>query len=157
MVCEPDLITFREAVYIVIKSGLHTIEMDYLLKLRYLPYSQFWIHNPLLLMLFKGKLVPLWNSRADSLHRQVDRGVEISGPPGPLGHGHLRTDPTCVLPVQMSGKALEAPKDQKIHISASICPTEKYNLSNCIRISQATHFHTHLKVLHSFSVWNLKW
>ncbi len=61
------------------------------------------------------------------------------------------------LPVQMSGRALEGPKDQNAHISASICPTEKYNLSNCIRMSQATHFHAHFKVLHSFSVWNLKW
>ncbi len=54
------------------------------------------------------------------------RGVEIAGPPGPLGHGNLRTDPRCVLPVQMSGRPLEGPKDQKSHISASICPTEKY-------------------------------
>ncbi len=68
------------------------------------------------------------------------RGVEIAGP---LGQGHLRTDPGCVLPVQMSGRALEGPKYQKAHISACIYPTEKYNLSNCIRISQATHFHKH--------------
>ena len=53
------------------------------------------------------------------------------------------TGPTLdvFLPVQMSGRALEGPKDQKPHISASICPTKKYNLSN----SQATHFDTHLR------------
>ncbi len=77
------------------------------------------------------------------------RGVEIAGA---LGHGYPRTVPRCVLPVQMSGRALEGPKDQKSYILASICPTEKYNLSNRIRISHATHFHTHLTVLHSFSV-----
>ena len=41
MVCEPDLIAIRGAMYIVMNSGLHTIEMDYLLKLKYLAYSQF--------------------------------------------------------------------------------------------------------------------
>ncbi len=29
--------------------------------------------------------------------RTFHRGVEIAGPPGPLGHGHLRTDPRCVF------------------------------------------------------------
>ncbi len=74
----------------------------------------------------------------------TDKGVEIAGP---LGHGHLRTDPSRVLPLQMSGRALEGPKDQKaMDILASNCPTEKYNLSTCIRISQATHFHRYLTV-----------
>ncbi len=49
-----------------------------------------------------------------------------------------------VLSVMGTGRALEDTKDQKSNISASICHTEKYNLSNGIRISQATHFHTHL-------------
>ena len=52
----------------------------------------------------------------------LPRCVEITGPPSPLGHGHLRTDRRCVLPVQISGRALEDPKDQKFHISASIVP-----------------------------------
>ncbi len=70
------------------------------------------------------------------------RGVEIASPPSPLGNGHLRTEPRCVFPVQMSGRALEDPKDKKVHISAFICPTEKYNLSN--------RMHFHLGVYASF-------
>ncbi len=40
LVSEPDLITIREAMYMVIKSGSHTMEMNYNFELTHLPLLQ---------------------------------------------------------------------------------------------------------------------
>ncbi len=48
------------------------------------------------------------------------RGVETVGPAGPVGHIHLRSDSSTILPAQMSERALKHLKCFLCDISACI-------------------------------------
>ena len=59
------------------------------------------------------------------IERGSIRGVETVGPVSPVGHRHLRSDPSTVLSDQMSERTPEYQKCSLGDVSACIGPTVK--------------------------------